>query len=106
MFTKLSQVRTDGIEKLKIMEEEQIRSAEEARLLLNEENQGVEYSVGKSMQRIERDLQHIKLDLQGLEEKSLKIEHIINERTTTQRSEKNDLLEKKNYNGQRDQIIS
>jgi len=47
------------------------------------------------MQRIERDLQHVKADMQNLEEKCLKIEHIISDRTTTQRAERDDLANKR-----------
>jgi len=80
VIEKLSQIRKEGIENLKLLEEQQTKTVEETKRILREEIQLMESTAGKTTQRIERELQHIKVDLESLIDKDHRIETIIKEK--------------------------
>jgi len=61
---------------------------------IKQENEDMEYNIGAKMQRIDRDLEHIKVDLTSLSDKHQRILVIVRERTSTQCTEKDILTEK------------
>jgi len=61
---------------------------------IKQENEDMEYNIGAKMQRIDRDLEHIKADLTSLSEKQQRILVIVRDRTSTQCTEKENWTEK------------
>jgi len=94
VYGKLTTLRREGIKKLKFLEVEQEEVMEDIMRKIKQENEDMEYNIGAKMQRIERDLDHIKADLASLSDKQQRILVIVRERTSTQCSEKDIWTEK------------
>eukprot|EP01125_Pyxidicula_operculata_P013128 TRINITY_DN4348_c0_g1_i3.p1 TRINITY_DN4348_c0_g1~~TRINITY_DN4348_c0_g1_i3.p1 ORF type:complete len:880 (+),score=289.04 TRINITY_DN4348_c0_g1_i3:44-2683(+) len=95
VFAKLTSLRKEFIQELKILEDEQSLVVEEANRRVREENKQYECSFGLKEQRIDRDIHDIDVDLDTLNQKYKRIQNVIQERTTTHHNEIVNLNEKR-----------
>jgi len=63
---------------------------------LKQENEEIEYTIGSKVQRIERDLEHIKADMTSLSDKHQRIQSLVHEKTATQCTERELWVDKQN----------
>uniref|UniRef100_A0A6B2L078 UVR domain-containing protein n=1 Tax=Arcella intermedia TaxID=1963864 RepID=A0A6B2L078_9EUKA len=94
VYGKLTTLRKEGIKKLKNLEEEQEEVVEEITRKIKQEREEMEFNIGSKIQRIDRDLEHIKVDLSNLTDKQQKIMVMVKERTASQCTEKEIYSEK------------